>query len=89
MKRKLMLLVMCLILVGCGSVQRGCANIEGSSRFDAPSPWFEKEIAAGKFVEQRLGLSTLETCIDGVKYLQFLSGATVKYMPDGRIATCQ
>ena len=29
-----------------------------------------------------------EQCIDGVVYLQFSSGATVKYLPDGRIATC-
>ncbi len=30
-----------------------------------------------------------EQCIDGVIYLQFSSGATVKYLPDGRIATCK
>lgn len=30
-----------------------------------------------------------ETCIDGVKYLQFPSGATVKYNKDGRIALCE
>lgn len=29
-----------------------------------------------------------EMCIDGVKYIQFISGATVKYTKDGRIATC-
>lgn len=28
-------------------------------------------------------------CIDGVEYLQFVSGATVKYKPDGTIATCK
>lgn len=30
-----------------------------------------------------------ETCHDGVLYLQFTSGATVKYLPDGKIATCK
>lgn len=30
-----------------------------------------------------------ETCVDGVLYLQFTSGATVKYLPDGKIATCK
>jgi hypothetical protein len=29
-----------------------------------------------------------ESCIDGVKYIQFPSGASVKYTKDGRIATC-
>ena len=29
-----------------------------------------------------------EHCVDGVTYLQFPSGATVKYNPDGSIATC-
>ena len=29
-----------------------------------------------------------EMCIDGVTYLQFTSGASVKYNKDGRIATC-
>lgn len=29
------------------------------------------------------------TCVDGVAYLQFTSGATVKYNRDGTIATCQ
>lgn len=27
-------------------------------------------------------------CVDGVKYLQFPSGVTVKYNPNGTIATC-
>lgn len=27
-------------------------------------------------------------CIDGVKYVQFISGGTVKYKPDGTIDTC-
>jgi hypothetical protein len=29
-----------------------------------------------------------EHCIDNVEYIQFLNGATVKYNPDGSIATC-
>lgn len=29
-----------------------------------------------------------ESCIDGVKYIQFPSGASVKYTREGRIATC-
>lgn len=29
-----------------------------------------------------------ESCVDGVVYLQFTSGVTVKYKPDGTIATC-
>lgn len=28
------------------------------------------------------------TCIDGVNYLQFTSGTTVKYNPNGTISTC-
>jgi len=30
-----------------------------------------------------------EMCISGVKYIQFTSGASVKYLPDGKIATCK
>lgn len=30
-----------------------------------------------------------EVCVDGVKYIQFTSGASVKYNPDGTIATCR
>ena len=29
-----------------------------------------------------------ESCVDGVAYLQFASGVTVKYNPDGTVATC-
>ncbi len=29
-----------------------------------------------------------ELCVDGVRYLQFSSGASVKYTRDGKIATC-
>lgn len=28
------------------------------------------------------------TCVDGVMYLQFASGASVAYSPDGKIRTC-
>jgi hypothetical protein len=30
-----------------------------------------------------------ESCIDGVKYIQFPSGASVKYTTDGRVSTCE
>ena len=30
-----------------------------------------------------------EVCVSGVAYLQFTSGATVKYTPEGKIARCQ
>jgi hypothetical protein len=33
------------------------------------------------------GYTTL--CIDGVEYIQFTSGASVAYTPDGRIKTCK
>lgn len=29
-----------------------------------------------------------EMCIDGVSYIQFTSGASVKYTKEGRIASC-
>lgn len=29
-----------------------------------------------------------ESCVDGVIYLQFTSGVTVKYNQDGTVATC-
>jgi hypothetical protein len=29
-----------------------------------------------------------ESCIDGVRYIQFPSGASVKYTREGKIATC-
>lgn len=31
---------------------------------------------------------TAESCVDGVKYLQFASGVTVKYSRDGGIVRC-
>ena len=30
-----------------------------------------------------------KVCVDGVMYLQFTSGATVAYLPNGQIRTCQ
>jgi hypothetical protein len=30
-----------------------------------------------------------EICVDGVKYLQFVSGASVKYNVEGKIVRCQ
>jgi hypothetical protein len=45
---------------------------------------------SGKFQKTKaeyLGYS--EICIEGVTYLQFSSGATVKYNKDGSLAACQ
>lgn len=28
-------------------------------------------------------------CVNGVSYLQFVSGVTVEYTPDGKIKTCK
>jgi len=58
---KKMILLSSLLLVGCGTLSRGCAKYFGSD----------------------------EICIDGVKYLQFTSGASVKYNTDGTVATCK
>jgi hypothetical protein len=41
---------------------------------------FERDVAKFKGHSQQ--------CVDGVMYLQFASGATVKYRPDGQIWTC-
>lgn len=30
-----------------------------------------------------------ETCVDGVLYLQFTSGASVKYKQDGSVVNCE
>ena len=30
-----------------------------------------------------------EVCVHGVDYLQFSSGASVEYLPNGKIKTCQ
>lgn len=46
--------------------------------------------ACGK-IDRMLATATgySEICVDGVKYLQFTSGASVKYNPNGTIATCK
>ncbi len=41
-----------------------------------------------RFVVSLTG-DAVETCHDGVTYLQFTSGATVKYNTDGTVAKCQ
>mgnify|MGYP007100071959 CR=1 FL=1 len=47
-------------------------------------------IGCGKIGKTVAGLTgSYESCIDGVSYLQFTSGVTVKYLPDGSIATCK
>lgn len=43
--------------------------------------WLDREKAAFT------GAGT-KTCVDGVLYLQFTSGATVAYTPDGKVKTC-
>ena len=40
----------------------------------------------GRAVAKVTGSS--QQCVDGVMYIQFTSGASVKYLPDGKIATC-
>ena len=44
--------------------------------------WFDRKIAA-------ISGDGSETCHSGVVYLQFTSGVSVKYLPDGKIATCK
>ena len=58
---KYLLLLLPLLLVGCGYVDRQMAKVtwDGS-----------------------------ETCHEGVSYLQFTSGVSVQYNPDGTIHTC-
>jgi len=43
--------------------------------------WFERKVTANV-------TGHAVACIDGVRYLQFPSGVTVQYNPDGRIRTC-
>lgn len=44
----------------------------------------------GAFDRMGAGLTGYTTnCVDGVKYLQFPSGVTVKYNQNGTIATCE
>lgn len=45
--------------------------------------------SCGKMDKSMASLTGHSTkCIDGVNYLQFSSGATVKYNQDGTISTC-
>lgn len=45
---------------------------------------------SGKFHRQVANLTGYsDYCIGGVEYIQFVSGATVKYKPDGTISTCK
>ena len=42
--------------------------------------------AADRFGATITGSSV--SCIDGVEYVQFTSGVTVKYKQDGKVSTC-
>jgi uncharacterized protein YceK len=42
--------------------------------------WFDRKVAAAT------GYS--KTCVDGVEYIQFTSGATVAYTREGKVKTC-
>lgn len=44
--------------------------------------YFDRKIAA-------VTGGATETCVSGVLYLQFTSGASVAYTPDGKIKTCK
>ncbi len=43
--------------------------------------WFDRKLAA-------VTGGATKTCVDGVLYLQFTSGATVAYTPDSKVKTC-
>lgn len=43
--------------------------------------WFDRYVTANV-------TGNAQSCIDGVMYIQFPSGATVKYKPDGKVWTC-
>ena len=43
--------------------------------------WFDRVVATTTGIAH--------TCIDGVEYLQFTSGASVAYTPDGKVKTCK
>ena len=43
--------------------------------------WFDRKVAAFT------GGAT-KTCVDGVEYLQFTSGASVGYTREGKVKTC-
>ena len=57
---KITILLLAVLLTGCGWVDRLTAATTGYHR----------------------------VCLGGVEYLQFTSGATVAYTPDGKIKTC-
>jgi hypothetical protein len=42
--------------------------------------WFDRQIASATGVSK--------SCVDGVEYLQFSSGASVAYTTDGKVKTC-
>ena len=52
-----------------------------SSSLYFTSGYFKRQLAS------YVGYS--EICVDGVKYLQFVSGASVKYTVEGKIDRCQ
>lgn len=54
------ILLLAVMLTGCGCVDRATATATGYAR----------------------------VCVDGVEYIQFTSGATVAYTPDGKVKTC-
>jgi hypothetical protein len=43
--------------------------------------WFDRKVAA-------LTGGATKTCVDGVEYLQFTSGASVAYTREGKVKTC-
>lgn len=43
--------------------------------------WFDRKVAA-------LTGGATKTCVDGVEYLQFTSGATVAYSREGKVKSC-
>ena len=57
---KITILLMTVLLTGCGWADRVAATATGYAR----------------------------VCVDNVEYIQFTSGATVAYTPDGKIKTC-
>lgn len=60
--KKIAIIMLCSMLVGCGNFERWKVSMTGNAQ---------------------------ETCHDGVVYLQFTSGATVKYQKSGQIALCK
>ena len=62
MKKILMIVILCMVMAGCGKIDRSIASLTGNAS---------------------------RTCVDGVVYLQFTSGATVAYNKDGSIKTCE